>query len=206
MNFKIESFCDEEINANTYLIYNQDTCIVIDPANSVKVLSNFIGDKKVLGIFLTHAHYDHFKSLNELLKQYDTKVYMHKNALKKLTDIYASCASLFSVKQLDEIDMNKVEILNEFQTKELGNYKLKCLYLPGHSNCSIGYLIDDCLFIGDVLFSTSIGRYDLPTGNYLTLKTSLAKIKTLNPNLKIYPGHNFSFILKDALKYNPYLK
>ncbi len=206
MNFKIESFCDEGINANTYLVYNDDTCMIIDPANNVKTLSNFIGNKKVLGIFLTHAHYDHFKSLYELLKKYETKVYMHLNAVKKINDVNLSCAILFNVYDLKQIDQNKIEILHENQTIELEKFKIKCLYLPGHSNCSIGYLIEESLFIGDVLFPTSIGRYDLPTGNYLVLSKSLNKIKTINPNIMVYPGHDYPFQLKDALKYNSYLK
>ena len=60
MQYKIEVFCDNDLNANTYLIYNETSCFIIDPANSVNTLSKYIADKTVLGIFLTHGHYDHF--------------------------------------------------------------------------------------------------------------------------------------------------
>ena len=75
MNYQIEVFCDNDLNANTYLLYDDNSCIIIDPANNIKVLSEYIGTKKVLGVLLTHGHYDHFKSLEDLLLQYNTFVY-----------------------------------------------------------------------------------------------------------------------------------
>lgn len=206
MNFRVESFCDEEINANTYLIFDDQNCIIIDPANNIKTLNKFIDNRKVLGIFLTHCHYDHFKMLNDLLYQYDTNVYIHQNGLKKLSDAYTSCAYLFNVKIMDNVNLNKIKFVIDGQNINLKEFKIKCLYLPGHSNCSMGYLIGNWLFVGDVLFASSVGRYDLPTGNYVSLIKSLEQIKLLNHNLVVYPGHDFSFILKDAIKNNPYLK
>ena len=63
MNIKIDNFCDNQLNANTYLISFADSCLIVDPANDLKILKRYIGDKKILGILLTHGHYDHFKSL-----------------------------------------------------------------------------------------------------------------------------------------------
>ena len=83
---KIETFCDHFNNANTYLITNDRYAIIIDPANNIKTLERFIGEKQVLGIFLTHGHYDHFKSLRELLKKYDVSIYLHKEAYKKINE------------------------------------------------------------------------------------------------------------------------
>ena len=62
------------------------------------------------------------------------------------------------------------------------------------------------LFCGDVLFSNSIGRSDLPTGNVVVLNNTLSRIKKMEHTLIVYPGHDECFILRDALKYNPYLK
>ena len=67
---KIETFCDHFNNANTYLITNDNDAIIIDPANNIKTLKKYIDDKKVVAILLTHGHYDHFKSLRQLIKIY----------------------------------------------------------------------------------------------------------------------------------------
>ena len=68
------------------------------------------------------------------------------------------------------------------------------------------YKIENMLFCGDVLFSNSIGRSDLPTGNVVVLNNTLSRIKKMEHTLTLYPGHDECFILSDALKHNPYLK
>ena len=77
----VETFCDSSINANTYLITNNNHVLIIDPANNFKTLQRFIGDKIVDGVILTHGHYDHFKTLKEVLDNYDTKCYLHKEIM-----------------------------------------------------------------------------------------------------------------------------
>ncbi len=206
MNIKIDNFCDNQLNANTYLISFADSCLIVDPANDLKILKRYIGDKKILGILLTHGHYDHFKSLFELLKNEDVIVYMHKNAVNKLSSPSLSVSSLFNKNDLEKIDDKKIKIVNDGDVLTFNGLKVKCLYLPGHTSCSAGYLIFDNLFSGDTLFLDSVGRWDLPTGDYLALKKSLEKIKKLDKRIVVYPGHDQAFVLEDALKVNQYLK
>ncbi len=206
MNLKVESFCDYGYTANSYLIYNQEVCIIIDPANNLKTLKQFIGTKKVLGIFLTHGHYDHFIKLNDYLKEFKCNVFMHKNAYKKILDNTLSCANLFGINDNFNIDLNCVSFIDEGAILSLEDIQIKVLYHPGHTNCSLSYLIDNMLFCGDVLFPMSVGRTDLPTGNVVILKNTLTRIKKMNHSILVYPGHDEKFVLSDALKYNPYLK
>lgn len=206
MNIKIDNFCDNQLNANTYLISFADSCLIVDPANDLKILKRYIGDKKILGILLTHGHYDHFKSLFELLKNEDVTIYMHKNAINKLSSPSLSVSSLFNKNDLEKIDDKKIKIVNDGDVLTFNGLKAKCLYLPGHTSCSVGYLILDNLFSGDTLFLDSVGRWDLPTGDYLALKKSLEKIKKLDKRIVVYPGHDQAFVLEDALKVNQYLK
>lgn len=206
MNIKIDNFCDNQLNANTYLISFADSCLIVDPANDLKILKRYIGDKKIFGILLTHGHYDHFKSLFELLKNEDAIVYMHKNAVNKLSSPSLSVSSLFNKNDLEKIDDKKIKIVNDGDVLTFNGLTVKCLYLPGHTSCSVGYLILDNLFSGDTLFLDSVGRWDLPTGDYLALKKSLEKIKKLDKRIVVYPGHDQAFVLEDALKVNQYLK
>ena len=91
------------------------------------------------------------------------------------------------------------------------NLFIDVIETPGHSDCSVCYLIDDLLFTGDFIFKNSIGRTDLQTGNDVMMKLSIDKIKE-DDRLKkyfdyvIYPGHEEITTLNDEFKYNPYLK
>ena len=206
MNLLVESFCDYGYTANSYLIYNEKYCILVDPANNIKTLKQFIGDKTLVGILLTHGHYDHFIKLQDCLKEFNCKVYLHKNAYKKILDNKLSCAELFGVYKEFVVDLERVTFIDEGSTFSLGDIVIKALYHPGHTNCSLSYKIDNMLFCGDVLFPKSIGRSDLPTGNEVVLKNTLSRIKKMEHSLTVYPGHDESFMLGDAMKYNPYLK
>lgn len=194
---EIISFCDNYDNANTYLVINGGDALVIDPANNVKILNKYLENKHLVGILLTHAHYDHFKELNNLMKILPTKVYLHPQALIKLKDPNANCSYFFSDEMVIDLKEDERILVEDSKEYQIGNFLVKVLYLPGHTNCSCGYLIEDNLFIGDVLFYNSIGRYDLPTSSLAATLSTKERIKKLNPNLHIYPGHEQDFILKE---------
>lgn len=202
----VETFCDSPSNANTYLVTNETDAIVIDPANSLKTLKKFIGDKNLCGILLTHGHYDHFKSLDELMNMYQVNCYLHPSANLKLKDLTTSCAKFFNVNKLPNFDESRFIKLRDNQELMFGNMKIKVLFTPGHTNCSIAYAIDDLLFTGDTLFNQSIGRTDLPTGSMMALDNSLKRIKSLKKDYQIYPGHDNATSLLVEIKTNPYLK
>lgn len=209
---KVEIFCDNPSNSNTYLVKTNTGFIVIDPSNSVNTLKKFIQDKPLLAIFLTHGHYDHFKSIEELIITYNPNIYMHKNAYKKLFDSTLSVSLLFNKTKAFKSDINMLFKLNSnlfFVSNDsiinVDNLSFKCMYLPGHTDCSIGFLLDNNLFIGDTLFYESVGRWDLPTGDYLKLKETLKKIRSIKQELLVYPGHDDVFELTDALRHNKYL-
>ena len=91
----IDILCENNNNGNTYIVGNENSVIIIDPANDERSIKKLVNSRNVLGIFLTHGHYDHFKKLHKLLKLYNVKVYLHKNAYLKLSDVYSSCAVYF---------------------------------------------------------------------------------------------------------------
>ena len=91
-------------------------------------------------------------------------------------------------------------------TIKFDNEIINVLFHPGHTNCSVSYLLHDKLFCGDVLFPNSIGRTDLPTGNNSAMIDTLKRIKKMQGDLTVYPGHDEVFYLSDAVKNNPYLK
>lgn len=206
MSINVEVFCDGGYSSNSYLIYNKENCLLVDPSNDLKTLKRFIGEKTLQGILLTHGHYDHFIQLFNALKEFNIPVYMHKNAYKKIIDNDLSCASLFGINKKFYIDQKSVIFVDNGSTIKFDNEIINVLFHPGHTNCSVSYLVLDKLFCGDVLFPYSIGRTDLPTGNNSAMIDTLKRIKKMQGDLTVYPGHDEVFYLSDAVKYNPYLK
>lgn len=205
MQYKIEVFCDNDLNANTYLIYNDLTCFVIDPANNIDVLSKYIGNKKLEGILLTHGHYDHFKSINELLNRYDTFVYMHKNAHAKLLNPLTSYSVMFGYQFPTIINEGNIKFVKDGDKIVFGDNVIKCWYTPGHTDCMISYLLDDNLFSGDFIFKGSIGRCDLATSDQVKMSKMLNELKNRKTNYHIYPGHESDTTLFEEKLNNVYL-
>lgn len=201
----VEVFCDHPDNANTYLIKKGGHGLIIDPANNLKTLNKFVEGLIIDGVLLTHGHYDHFKSLKEVLDTYDTFCYLHKDAKKKLYDLHSSYALAFGETTMPNIPINKLSIIEKEQKIKVGIFEIKVLFTPGHTNCSVIYIIEDKMFSGDTLFKNSVGRTDLLTGNAVVLKLSLEKIKKIKTNYQIYPGHDEDTYLDIEIKYNPYL-
>jgi len=80
------------------------------------------------------------------------------------------------------------------------------LHTPGHTPGSVCLLADTHIFSGDTLFAGSCGRTDLPGGNWPTILKSLGRLKALEGNFWVYPGHGQVTTLRDEKKYNPYLR
>ena len=79
----IITICDRGDNANTYVVGNTDKVIIIDPANRLSNITTAVKNRKVLGVFLTHAHYDHFITLTDVLNKYNVNCYMHQKGFEK---------------------------------------------------------------------------------------------------------------------------
>ena len=181
----VEVFCDSEENCNTYLITKDEYAIIIDPANDVKKLNKYLEGKSLVAILLTHGHYDHFKTLEEILKMYDVNCYLQKRAKDKIFDLNISYAKAFGCNKIPSIDESRFIFVND--------------------NDLICYIIDNLLFSGDTLFKKSVGRTDLATGNTFKLMQSLIKIKKLKQDYIIYPGHDDATSLVSEKNHNPYL-
>ena len=202
---KIEVLCEHPNNANTYILTINNCSIIIDPANELRSIKTMVKNNKVVAILLTHGHYDHFKGIDKLVKEYNVPCYMHKNALSKLQNVDLSCARYFGCNLPTNIE--NVKFVSEGQNIQIEEFTIKCFYKPGHTDCSIIYLINGSLFTGDVLFENGVGRCDLPTGNNIIMMRSLKEIKNLYKEVDydVYPGHGDSTTLFKEIKTNYYL-
>jgi len=205
MGFSVETFCDRDENSNTYLISDEASCIIIDPSNNVKILKKYIEGKKLLGVFLTHGHYDHFKVLEDVIRIYNVPVYVHKKALEKLNDPNLSYAKAFGYDKKTIVPLSLIRFVNSGEKIILDKFSIYCMYTPGHTNCMMSYIIDDMMFTGDFIFKNGIGRTDLYSGSMISMMNSINDVKKLKVNYHLFPGHGESSFLFDEIKNNPYL-
>ena len=82
----------------------------------------------------------------------------------------------------------------------------RVMHLPGHTPGSVALATADVLFVGDTLFAGSCGRTDLPDGNWDQLAQSLARLKALEEDYRVLPGHGQATTLSQEKRYNPYLR
>ena len=111
----------------------------------------------------------------------------------------------FDVKDMSSLEIDSISDNDDIT---FGNNKLKALYVPGHAAGSMAYMIDEpnVVFTGDVLFRQSIGRTDLPTGDYDVLMEMLkTKILTLADGCEVLPGHGPNTTIGDEKNLNPFL-
>lgn len=200
----IDILCENNNNSNTYIVGNETNVIIIDPSNDERSIKKLVNNRFVLGIFLTHGHYDHFKKIHKLLKMYNTKVYLHKNAYLKLSDIYSSCAVYFGCNEPVQLSKEQIVELKDGETIELDDIKIKVIFTPGHTNCSVSLKIDNDIFTGDTLFYEGVGRWDLPTASSIQLMESINILLKSKVDYNLYPGHGEMTSCFHEQKYNPY--
>ncbi len=185
--------------ANCYIIRNQDDLFILDPGARPERIRTYLPENvKVTAILLTHGHFDHFGAVDELVKVYHCPVYLHAADEELLTnDMNAMQGKMITVK-------SPLEYLSEGPLT-LGSTRLHIWEAPGHTKGSVLIELEGNLFTGDVLFYDSIGRTDLSGGNERDMKRSLAKLKTMDRRLIVYPGHGETTTLEREIKHNPFL-
>ena len=182
---------------NCYLIHeeNSKSCVAIDPGGNADKVMKFLAEKGLTleAILLTHGHFDHVGAVKDLYEKTLCKVYLHTTDLL-LPENFTSGA-LLHTHEYDEGDV-----------LELAGLTIRVMHTPGHTEGSVCLLVDDVIFSGDTLFCHSCGRTDLPGGSQEALTASLARLKALEGDYKVMPGHNRATTLAVEREYNPFLK
>lgn len=209
----VQSFTFNPVQENTYVLYNdKGDCCIIDPgcyfASEETLLAEFIESRSLKPILLlnTHCHLDHIFGNRYVANRYGLKLHMHILD-KPVLDFGPSSGQLWQL-PFDNYD-GELIYLEEGQRIKLGDETLKVLFTPGHSPGSISFYSEAHKFIiaGDVLFSGSVGRTDLPGGDFKTLETSIkTKLYTLPEDVIVYSGHGESTTIGDEMKTNPFVR
>lgn len=208
----IHSFTFSPIQENMYILWDETKdCIIIDPGcyddSERAILAKFIADEQLKPVKLlnTHCHLDHIFGNGFVSKKYSLKLEINKNDLRILDAFQMTC-DLYGL-NCDPSPQPSV-FLEEGDVIEFGNSKLEILFTPGHSPGSITFYNREQKFMiaGDVLFYGSIGRTDLPGGNFETLMSSIKeKLFPLGDDFKVYSGHGPVTNIGFERKHNPFL-
>lgn len=154
-------------------------------------------------IILTHAHFDHMLSLERVRSELGAPLYLHPADFPALADPYISYMSQYGIYTPIKPAQDSLSDGDEIK---LGEEGLCVLHTPGHTPGSICLIGDDFLISGDTLFCGSIGRCDLAGGNEIDMAHSLEKLKKLEGDLTVYPGHGQATTLERERRSNPYLR
>ena len=182
---------------NCYILWDDssDRCIVIDPGYEPERVLSAVKDlgKTVQAILLTHGHFDHVGGVREIFAQTDC-------------DIYLCPADCAMPENMTAGPLCYTHSCQDGDILNLAGLSLRVLHTPGHTPGSVCYLCGESLFAGDTLFAGSCGRTDLPGGSWQALQNSLSRLKALEADLAVYPGHGEATTLSNEKRYNPYLK
>ncbi len=199
---------------NTFILWdNTRDCIIIDPGcyekNEEQELVDFINKNNLNPVKLinTHCHIDHILGNKFVSEKWDLELYMNKIDLPLLEDS-GDIARMYGFEDYKGSPYPK-HYLEEGDILEFGESKLEILFTPGHAPGHICLFNKEERFIvsGDVLFNGSIGRTDLPGGDFDTLIESIkTKLMTLQDETIVYCGHGPSTSIGRERLSNPFLQ
>ena len=194
------------IGTNCYVVRaarSAEEAVVVDPSGEADQLRLELASLRArcAAILITHGHWDHLLGVAELAEGTGAPVYMAEDEralLENLPDLVP--AGVPARAYTPDV------LLAGDETLELAGISFETLRVPGHSPAHLAYHADNSLFSGDVLFSGSVGRTDLPGGDWDTLVETLrALTERFPPETTVYSGHGPSTTLGAELARNPFL-
>lgn len=186
--FTIEQMTVGAWKAECYALTNEAGTVVLDPGAEPQRILRWLGDKKVVGIILTHCHSDHIGAVNELVEAYGCWVACGVDDVDGVADVHRSG---FDEEGIDYTVDHVDRALEEGDVVTWGGDSLTILHTPGHTPGSICLRSEDqkVLFSGDMLFQGAIGSTAFVLGNDADMVRSCARLTELDPALRVYPGH-----------------
>ena len=195
------------LRVNTYLVYDETKeAFLVDPGSYLKQISNKIVEKELnlKYIVLTHGHGDHIGGIPQFKIDFpDVKVVALDLEKEVLNDPILNNSAVILGGQ---VAMDADEYVSDGQTIQVGDMTLKVVATPGHTPGGMSIILEDAVFCGDTLFKGSIGRSDMPGGDYLALINSIkTKLFVLPDDTKVYPGHMSKTTIGWEKKHNPFV-
>lgn len=195
---EIKRFVTNVLEENIYLLSKDKSCYIIDPGgDNIDEVLKYIKENNLSleAILVTHGHFDHILSINDILKFKNVPIYIGSSDKEKLFDSNLSLSKLFNGE--DYIINSNANIITVKDKDVI--FGLEVIETPGHTSGSVCYLDneDNCIFTGDTLFKMAYGRVDFPTGDARAMRDSLNKLLKLDSSIVVYPGHGSETTIKE---------
>ena len=193
---------------NCYLVGADASCeaVVIDPGWDAHVI---LGEARsaeltIKAILLTHGHFDHIGAVADMRDALQAPLIAHAREIDLLNAKGGAELFGFKIRAVPPPD----RLVAHGETIEIGTLKFEVRHVPGHTRGHVAFVEHEMrsAFVGDVLFAGSIGRTDLPGGDYDTLIASIHdQLLTLPDDYKVYPGHGPPTMIDVERETNPFL-
>lgn len=191
--------------SNCYGVLGNSGAIVIDPGRFTEDIAAFLNDNadKSRLILITHAHFDHLLGAEELRQKTGVKIAVAVGNTEEDNVIRLGPSRLY---KSEGFSLPCDDVFEDGQTVTVGDITVKVIHTPGHSTGSACFLIEDNLFSGDTLFYETVGVTTFPGGDAAQMVQSIKKLKTLDPAVKVFPGHGEFTTIEHELKHNPFMR
>jgi hydroxyacylglutathione hydrolase len=206
----VRMFTVGPVQENCFIVREKDApnALIVDPGDEPEKLLAALEQlnvEKVDAILITHTHFDHIGAVAPVARATEAPVYCPQLETEVLANINDYLWPGFGPFESYEAD----HTVGGGETLELAGLTIDVVFTPGHSPGHVTYAIADeeALFSGDVLFQGSVGRVDLPGGDWPTLLASIEKLtSTYSPETTVYPGHMGITTLGRERATNPFLR
>jgi hydroxyacylglutathione hydrolase len=203
----VRSFAVGPIQENAYIVRSSaqaSTAVMIDPGEEPQRLLDAARDleTEIEAILITHCHFDHIGAVAPLAKATGAPVYCPEMEAMVLADITKWTMPGFGPFESWQAE----QTVKGGEQLRLAGLDIEVLFTPGHSPGHVTYTLDGALLSGDVLFQGSVGRVDLPGGDWRTLESSIGDLMgRFDRDTVVYPGHMGVTTLGREWDTNPFL-
>lgn len=188
---QVKKFESGPLSVNSYLVIDnaRNAGFLIDAGGQNDIIVNYAKENQITVeyLILTHAHGDHIGGAQYYLDEFGAKLVVHQDDAAMLANPSLNFSREIYGRNIGfQADLT----VHDEDHLQVGGMDLRFLHTPGHTKGGLCILVEDCLFSGDTLFQSSIGRTDFPGSSYEALRTSIHdKLFVLPDDTKVYPGH-----------------
>ena len=207
----VRMFTVGPVQENCFIVRRPEssTALIVDPGDEperILAATEKLGIEKVEAILITHTHFDHIGAVAPVARATGAPVYCPERETQVLANImaYVPWPGLGPFESYDADDT-----VAGGERLELAGLEIEVVFTPGHSPGHVTYALpsEEAIFSGDVLFEGSVGRVDLPGGDWPTLLTSIETLMdSYSPETTVYPGHMAITTLGRERATNPFLR
>ena len=185
---------------------NEKNAAIVDPGDDAELIEELLAEQglTVKMILLTHGHFDHIGAVKEIAEKWNAPIYaaQKEEALLKSAQLNRAGNRYGNA---DRYQVTADHWLQDGDVITLDELEISVMSTPGHSAGSLCYFCGDYMFSGDTLFAGDVGRCDLFSGNYAAMLKSLEKLRKIEKDYQVLPGHGpASTLAKEKIR-NPYM-